>query len=88
MLACTLYYAIGMAPAVYLNEFGFKEIKNQKYFLYSNLPLLYHRNWFIWGMIFLMVVYAYYSEIAARVEFLKFHKSEIFLLEIKLYEKN
>ena len=88
MLACTLYYAIGMAPAVYLNEFGFKEIKNQKYFLYSNLPLLYHRNWFIWGMIFLMVVYAYYSEIAARVEFLKFHKSEIELKKDNLIIAN
>lgn len=70
------YYIIGITPSIYLNEFGFKEIKQQEFFLYSNLYLLYHRNAFIYFGAIILIFFSYYSELRHRIDFLKYHKSQ------------
>ena len=79
-------YVVGITPAIYLNDFGLHD--NEKYFMYSNLNLIYLRNISIYGMIILLVISSYYIQLRNRIEFLKYHKSRIELKKDNLIMAN
>ena len=88
MVLLSVYYCLGITPAIYLNEFGFKEETGNKYFLYSNLPLLYRRQIYTYGLVFMMIIYSYFNQLTVRIEFLKFFKSTIELKKDNLIMAN
>ena len=71
-----IYYTIAIMPSIYFNDFGFKEISNETYFLYSNLYLIYHRSFFLMLGSIILIVYSYFSELKHRIDYLKYHKSK------------
>lgn len=71
-----IYYILLIMPSIYLNEFGFKKKKNQEFFLYSNLYLLYHRNAFLVTGGLILIFFSYFSEKRHRIDFLKYHKNQ------------
>ena len=88
MILLTVYYCIGITPAIYLNDFGFKEETGNEYFLYSNLPLLYRRHVYTYGLVLMMIVYSYFNQLISRIEFLKYFKSKIELKKDNLIMAN
>lgn len=83
-----LFYVIGITPSIYLNDFGLQEITHEKFFLYSNLPLLYHRNLLLYGTSILLFIVSFYTDIESRIEFLKYHKSQAELKKDNLIMSN
>ena len=88
IILSSVYYLLGITPAFYLNEFGFKEKLDDKYFLYSNLPLIYHRQFYVYGLVFIMLIFSYNNDLMCRVEFLKYHKSKAELKKDNLIMAN
>ena len=84
----TIYYLLGITPAIYLNEFGFKKKTKNDYFLYSNLPLLYHNHIYIYSITLSMIIFSYYNKLMSRIEFLKYYKSAIELKKDNLIMAN
>ncbi len=72
-----LLYYLATTPAVFINDFNFGVILNNEYFLYTNLPLLYHRALFILGCLIVMLIYGYNEDLSSRISFLKFHKKSL-----------
>ena len=88
MVLLSVYYCISITPAIYLNDFGFKEETQNEYFLYSNLPLLYRRQIYTYGLVLMMIIYSYFIQLNYRVEFLKYYKSKIELKKDNLIMAN
>ena len=88
MVLLSIYYCIGITPAIYLNEFAFKKETGNQYFLYSNLPLLYRRQVYTYGLVSMMVVFSYYNKLMSRIEFLKYYKSKVELKKDNLIMAN
>jgi magnesium-transporting ATPase (P-type)/class 3 adenylate cyclase len=77
MVIGAFFYFIIILPSIYLNDFGFKRITNNENFLFSNLPLLYHRSFFLLGVLAVMVIYGYFEELGSRISFLKYNKKTL-----------
>ena len=88
MVLLSVYYSIAISPAIYLNDFGFKKETKNEYFLFSNLPLLYRRQVYTYGLVFMMIIYSYFNQLNYRVEFLKYYKSKIELKKDNLIMAN
>ena len=87
--ALVIIYIIGITPAIYLNDFGFNtEEKYGKYFMYSNLGLIYLRQMSVYGMVILLTISSHYIQLRNRIEFLKYHKSRIELKKDNLIMAN
>ena len=84
----TIYYLLSITPSIYLNDFDFKEKTNNKYYLYSNLPLIYHNQIYIYSIIFTMILFSYNNKLMSRIEFLKYYKSALELRKDNLIMAN
>ena len=91
ILFLVCFYMIGITPAIYINDYGFNDkigADYGKYFIYSNLALIYLRHMSIYGVVILLVISSHFSQLKNRIEFLKYHKSRIELKKDNLIMAN
>ena len=67
-------YFLSCIPAMYLNDWVFKEIDENDNFLYQNLPLLYGRNLLVLGLMMNLITYGYRNELNSKIAFIKYNK--------------
>ena len=85
-----VFYAIGITPALFINDFGMNKIYGiyQENFLYKNLCLVYLRQMSIYGVIILLSISSHYIQLRNRIEFLKYQKLELELKKDRLIMDN
>ena len=91
IILITALYLIGITPAFYLNDFGIDDDDSDgydKYFLHSNLCLIYIRHAAVLSSVVLMFISSYYVKLKNRIEFLKYHKSRVELKKDNLIMSN